>query len=96
MSPNRECSFIELNPRNIQEIKRSLFSGQLIASGQVNHMGFRAYVIVWSWDTKKEIARHELHKVRVEALCFTSNELYLVSLGGKDDGSVVVWNLNKK
>lgn len=59
-------------------------------------MGYRAYVIIWSWETKKEISRHELHKVRVEALCFTSNEQYLVSLGGKDDGMIVVWNLEKR
>lgn len=90
-------------------------SGNLIASGQINHMGFRAYVIVWCWETKREISRHELHKVstewhsslthllqrpylqvHVQALCFTSNEKFLVSLGGRDDGSLVVWNLEKK
>lgn len=40
-------------------------SGRLIASGQINHMGFRAYVILWDWTTQKEICRHELHKVQI-------------------------------
>lgn len=38
-------------------------SGALIASGQINHIGFRAYVIIWDWATKSEKVRHELHKV---------------------------------
>lgn len=37
--------------------------GALVASGQINHMGFRAYVIVWDWERKAEKFRHELHKV---------------------------------
>lgn len=71
-------------------------SGQYIASGQINHMGFRAYVIIWDWKTLKEITRHELHKVRVEALSFTSDEKYLISLGGRDCGQVLVWDMEKK
>lgn len=72
------------------------FSGALIASGQINNMGFRAYVIVWDWQSRKEIFRHDMHKVRVEALCFTSNELCLISLGGRDDGMLIVWDIAKK
>lgn len=73
-----------------------LYSGALIASGQINNMGFRAYVIVWAWATKGELFRHEMHKVRVETLCFTSNELCLISLGGRDDGMVIVWDVANK
>lgn len=68
----------------------------MIASGQINNMGFRAYVIVWSWETRAELFRHEMHKVRVQTLCFTSNELCLISLGGSDDGMVIVWDIIKK
>ena len=49
-------------------------SGRMVASGQKNHMGFRAYVIVWDWQSKKEVSRHELHRVLVQSLCFTANE----------------------
>lgn len=68
-------------------------SGKLIASGQINHMGFRAYIIIWNWETKKETGRHQLHKVRVESLTFTPNENFLISLGGRDCGQMLVWNI---
>lgn len=71
-------------------------SGRLIGSGQVNHMGFRAHLIVWSWVGRFEILRHELHKVRVQDICFSSDEQYVISLGGKDCGSIIVWNINRK
>ena len=56
-------------------------------------MGFKADIIVWDFIERKLLYRLTLHKVKVEALAFSPNELYLVSLGGQDDGSVVVWNL---
>jgi len=56
-------------------------------------MGFKADIIVWDFVERKLLYRLTLHKVKVEALAFSPNELYLVSLGGQDDGSVVVWNL---
>lgn len=71
-------------------------NGKYIASGQSTHMGYKADIIVWDYETKKIYSRFVLHKVKVEALAFSPNELYLLSLGGQDDGSVVVWNLAKK
>lgn len=71
-------------------------SGCKVVSGQVNHMGYRAYVIVWDWATRSEILRHELHKVHVESVAFTGDETYVLSLGGRDCGTVVVWNIEKK
>lgn len=68
----------------------------MVASGQTNHMGFRAYVIIWDWQSRKEISRYELHRVKVQSLCFSSNEQYLVSLGGKDCGSIIVWDIEQK
>lgn len=41
-------------------------------------------------------ARLVLHKVKVQDLVFSPNDAYLFSLGGQDDGSVVVWNVATK
>ncbi|XP_077979702.1 cilia- and flagella-associated protein 52-like [Glandiceps talaboti] len=68
-------------------------SGRYLASGQVTHMGFKADVIIWDYATKTLKSRLVLHKVKVESLSFSANEKYLVTLGGRDDGSVVVWNV---
>ncbi|TDG53131.1 hypothetical protein AWZ03_000674 [Drosophila navojoa] len=68
-------------------------SGKYIASGQINHMGFRGYVIVWDYESRKEIGRHDLHKVKVQAICFTAEERFVISIGGKDDGSVIVFDV---
>uniref|UniRef100_A0AAR2J7L3 Cilia- and flagella-associated protein 52 n=1 Tax=Pygocentrus nattereri TaxID=42514 RepID=A0AAR2J7L3_PYGNA len=71
-------------------------SGRYIASGQVTFMGFKADVIIWDY-TKREIyAQFTLHKAKVEALVFSPNEKYLLTLGGQDDGSIVLWNVEKK
>ena len=62
-------------------------SGKYLASGEKTHMGFKADVIVW--DFEKGTIKHTLdplHKVKVEALAFSPNDKYLVSLGGQDDG----------
>ena len=62
-------------------------SGKYLASGEKTHMGFRAFIIVW--DFEKRSILHKLatvHKVKVEALAFSPNDKYLVSLGGQDDG----------
>lgn len=45
-------------------------SGSLVASGQVNHMGFRAHVIIWNWNERKEDSRHEIHKVSADSMDF--------------------------
>lgn len=71
-------------------------TGRKVVSGQVNHMGYRAYVIVWNWETRQEVLRHELHKVHVESVAFTADETHVISLGGRDCGTVVVWNIVKE
>lgn len=68
-------------------------SGRLLASGQKTFMGFTADVIVWDFGQRCEIHRLSLHKVAVTSLSFSFNELYLATLGGQDDNSLVVWNL---
>ncbi|XP_050310647.1 cilia- and flagella-associated protein 52 [Anthonomus grandis grandis] len=68
-------------------------TGKYIASGQINHIGFKARVIIWDFEQQKMISQHEHHKVRVEAVVFSKDERYLISLGGRDCGSVVIWDM---
>ncbi|XP_033630475.1 cilia- and flagella-associated protein 52-like [Asterias rubens] len=70
--------------------------GKYIASGQVTYMGFKADVIIWDFKEKELYCRLDLHKVKVQSLAFSPSSRYLVSLGGQDDGSVVVWDVAKK
>ena len=55
----------------------------------------QATVIVWDYEKKKIKGSHEIHKVRVDDLSFTCDSNYLVSLGGRDDGNIVVWDVQK-
>ncbi|XP_050433048.1 cilia- and flagella-associated protein 52 isoform X2 [Adelges cooleyi] len=71
-------------------------SGRLIGSGQVNYMGFRSPIIVWDFQSGQVVTKYESHKVRVEAVAFSCCEQYLISLGGLDDGSVIVYDVDKK
>lgn len=71
-------------------------SGQYIASGQVNFIGFKADIIIWDFKERRIHAQLLLHQAKVEALSFSPNNKYLVSLGGVDDGSIVVWNIETK
>lgn len=90
-----EQSFLTGHSNNVSCVAFSK-SGRYLASGQVTHMGFKADVIVWDWENRSIYCRLVLHKVKVEALAFSPNDKYLVTLGGLDDGSVVVWNLQTK
>ena len=56
-------------------------------------MGFNADVIIWDLETKKIHKTLKLHKVMVQALDFSHDELKLASLGGPDDGSLVLWDV---
>ncbi|KAM3623149.1 uncharacterized protein V6R79_007690 [Siganus canaliculatus] len=71
-------------------------SGSHIASGQVNFTGFEAMIIIWDYAQRAIYAQLLLHKAKVEALTFSPDEKYLVSLGGQEDGSIVVWNVETK
>jgi len=70
-------------------------SGKFIASSQVTHMGFQADIIVWDFETRQQYRKFSLHKGKVQSLAFTSNEKYLITLGGQDDNTVVVWDIEK-
>lgn len=56
-------------------------------------MGFLSPIIVWHFDTGNVVAKYDSHKVRVEAMAFTECENYLLSLGGLDDGAVMVYDI---
>jgi len=71
-------------------------SGRYVASGQITHMGFKADVIVWDYEKRELYCRLVLHKVKVEALAFSADDIYLATLGGQDDGSVAIWNIQAK
>ena len=49
---------------------------------------------MWDYEAKQIHARLTLHKVKVQALTFSPHEKFLATLGGQDDGSVVIWNLS--
>ncbi|CAG9771369.1 unnamed protein product [Ceutorhynchus assimilis] len=68
-------------------------SGKFVASGQINHIGFRARVIIWDFEKQVMLNQHEHHKVRVETVVFSKDERYLISLGGRDCGSLVIWDM---
>ncbi|XP_071965572.1 cilia- and flagella-associated protein 52-like isoform X2 [Antedon mediterranea] len=55
-----------------------------------------ADLIIWNYETNDIYCRLSLHKVKVQSLAFSPNDLYLLSLGGQDDGSVVIWDVKAK
>uniref|UniRef100_A0A8C3PHN5 Cilia- and flagella-associated protein 52 n=1 Tax=Calidris pygmaea TaxID=425635 RepID=A0A8C3PHN5_9CHAR len=70
--------------------------GAYVASGQVTFMGFKADIILWDFQKQELLARFSLHKGNIKDLAFSPNNRYLMSLGGQDDGSVVVWDVAKR
>ncbi|XP_036408816.1 cilia- and flagella-associated protein 52-like [Megalops cyprinoides] len=71
-------------------------SGRYVASGQETFLGFKADVIIWDHASKEIYGKLQLHKAKVEDLAFSPNDKYLVTLGGQDDGSIVVWSVEKR
>ena len=69
-------------------------SGKYIASGQQTNMGFQADVIIWDFDTMTMFHRLKLlHKVLIQSLTFSFNEMYIASCGGQDDNNLVIWDV---
>ncbi|XP_077381780.1 cilia- and flagella-associated protein 52 [Festucalex cinctus] len=71
-------------------------SGVYIASGQINCNDFEAEIIVWDYATRCLYTKFVIHESKVEALAFSPNDKYLVSLGGQDDGRILLWSLATK
>lgn len=53
-------------------------------------------VIIWDYINRKMKLNYEIHKVRVEDVCFTENGKYLISLGGRDDGRIIIWDIENE
>jgi len=93
-SDNRQVFFRgHSNPVSAVAVSRC---GKFLASGQVTHMGYKAAIHVYTLDDHKLYATFTLHKVKIESLVFSCDSKLLYSLGGQDDGSVVVWDLETK
>lgn len=56
---------------------------------------FQADIILWDFAQGELLHRFNLHKVKVQNVAFSPSDIYLASLGGEDDGSVVVWDLKE-
>uniref|UniRef100_A0ACB8EJZ5 Cilia- and flagella-associated protein 52 n=1 Tax=Sphaerodactylus townsendi TaxID=933632 RepID=A0ACB8EJZ5_9SAUR len=92
---NHTQNFLHGHTNNVSCVTVSS-SGSYVASGQITFMGFKADIILWDYTKREMLARLCLHKGKIENLAFSPNDLYLVSLGGQDDGSMVVWSVLKK
>jgi len=92
---NNQQFFLTGHTNNVSCITASK-CGKLLASGQLTHMGFKAPVIVWDYSSKTEICRLSLHKVAVQSVAFSPSGKYLATLGGSDDGTVVIWDMDTK
>lgn len=75
---NRTQEFLRGHDNNISVMTVS-DSGRFVASGQQTHMGFQADVIIWDFDSRELMHRLKLHKVLIQTLTFSFNELYLAS-----------------
>ena len=71
-------------------------SGQYLATGETATMGVRALVTCWDTRTWSVLGSHQTHHAKVQSLTINDNDTLMVSLGGQDDQSVVVWSLNDK
>ena len=56
----------------------------------------QAEVIVWSYGSLSRYGSHSLHRVKVEAVAFSPNDVFMASLGGQDDGNVIVYDMATK
>ena len=68
-------------------------SGQFLATGETASLGVRARVVCWDTRTWASLGHHQTHHAKVEAVDISGDEKLLVSLGGEDDGNLVVWSI---
>uniref|UniRef100_A0A6V1NYK3 Cilia- and flagella-associated protein 52 n=2 Tax=Heterosigma akashiwo TaxID=2829 RepID=A0A6V1NYK3_HETAK len=96
-------SFLEGHTQGVTCLAVS-HDGTRLASGQTHHSGVKADVIVWDLEKAKENCRngtpsaggevvHRLfqHLGKVQAVDFSCDDQFLLTLGGRDDNALVVW-----
>lgn len=66
-------------------------SGNLIASGQ---KGLHADILVWDYQTRRLLYRFEEHDHMIQDVDFSDDGKILASLGGADDGNLIVWDMS--
>lgn len=69
--------------------------GKYVGAGQVNFMGFRCPIIVWNFETSQIVTKYDAHKNQIESVAFSQCESYMISLGGLDEGSVMVYDIER-
>ena len=88
----RQDSFLRGHDNEISIMSLSK-SGKYLASGQKTFSGFKADIIIWDLTTLSLIHRFSIHKVIIQSLDFSFNDKYLVSIGGRDDNNLIVWDV---
>jgi len=88
----RTQTFLQGHDNQISAITLSA-SGKYLASGQKTFMGFPADMIIWDFESRKATHRLRLHKVAVQCIAFSPSEQFMASLGGQDDNSIVIWEV---
>ena len=88
---SRQDSFLRGHDNDISTMALSK-SGRYLASGQRTFSGFKADIIIWDLTTLSLIHRFSIHKVVIQSLDFSFNDKYLVSIGGRDDNNLIVWD----
>jgi len=53
----------------------------------------QALVILWDFEKRVALLKHDVHKVRVESLVFSKDSVFLYSLGGRDDENIVATHI---
>lgn len=81
----------------LQKISKS-FSGRSVASGQLSEIGgLNKLKIKWKQMKISTIFQMCLQILdQIQSLCFSSDDEHSISLGGLDDGQIVVWNVWKR
>jgi WD40 repeat protein len=82
--------------------------GTKLASGQVHFSGVKADIIIWDLEAAKQLVdsglvmmgercllhRLKQHLGRVQDVAFSSRDEFLSSIGGQDDNTLIIWNVD--
>ena len=57
---------------------------------------FQVAVVIWNAPALQEFGRYRLHHASVAGVTVSPGERFVVSAGGKDDASFVVWSVEQR